>query len=175
MDPKRTHKNIPTVLLAAAFAFAAAAQASPPESALSTGVRALRIPFVENRGQTDPRVGFYATTFGGTPFVTRKGVLVHAIPGVSGDPARGLVIRESFQPDAPLNPKGKGPSLSRVNFIKGRHGRPELTDLHTYNEVDLGEIRGTLILTWIFAKKAIAARGLPRPAPFRRVGGEGST
>ena len=38
------------------------------------------IPFVENRGQADPVVAFYASTFAGTVSVTHEGRIVYALP-----------------------------------------------------------------------------------------------
>ena len=40
----------------------------------------LQIPFIENQGQiTNPRVSFYAQTFGGTVYVTDKGEIAHQL------------------------------------------------------------------------------------------------
>jgi len=52
-----------------------------------------RIPFVENRGQTDSRVAFSTRTLFGTAFVTREGRLVYSLaPGESGhEPPRHAV------------------------------------------------------------------------------------
>lgn len=43
-------------------------------------VAKLHIPFIANEGQTDEGVKFYASTFGGTVFVTDKGEIVYSLP-----------------------------------------------------------------------------------------------
>src|SRR5262249_5213543 len=40
----------------------------------------LRLPLIENQGQVDANVAYYAPTFAGTLFVTQRGELVHALP-----------------------------------------------------------------------------------------------
>jgi len=40
----------------------------------------LQMPFVANEGQMDGNVSFYAKTFGGTVFVTKKGEIVYSLP-----------------------------------------------------------------------------------------------
>src|SRR5215510_2848111 len=58
----------------------------------------LAIPFVENAGQSDPRVAYYAHTFSGTVFVTGEGEVVYALPapGDRAEPASGWTLTESF-------------------------------------------------------------------------------
>ncbi|MEJ2362499.1 MAG: hypothetical protein P8Z75_13990, partial [Gammaproteobacteria bacterium] len=41
----------------------------------------LNLPFIQNQGQLDKEVAYYARTFAGTAFVTRDGVLVLSLPG----------------------------------------------------------------------------------------------
>ena len=40
----------------------------------------LQIPFIINEGQVDEKVRFYASTFGGSVFVTKDGEIVYALP-----------------------------------------------------------------------------------------------
>src|SRR5262249_14769171 len=63
-----------------------AASCSPRTSAPPTTAEVaerlghLAVPFVENAGQSDPRVAYYAPTFSGTVFVTGEGEVVYALP-----------------------------------------------------------------------------------------------
>jgi len=40
----------------------------------------LQMPFIANEGQTDERVKYYASTFGGSIFVTKDGEIVYSLP-----------------------------------------------------------------------------------------------
>src|SRR5262249_5410502 len=64
----------------------------------------LAVPFVENAGQSDPRVAYYAPTFAGTVFVTGEGEVVYAMPAPGHqaqavgpkEPASGWTLTERF-------------------------------------------------------------------------------
>ena len=45
-----------------------------------TKMSALQVPFLANEGQVDEEVSFYARTFGGTLYVTKKGEMVYSLP-----------------------------------------------------------------------------------------------
>ncbi|MBW1674245.1 MAG: hypothetical protein JRJ45_11500, partial [Deltaproteobacteria bacterium] len=45
-----------------------------------TKISALQVPFMANKGQLDEDVSFYARTFGGTLYVTKKGEIVYSLP-----------------------------------------------------------------------------------------------
>ena len=47
---------------------------------LSKELIKLNIPFIENKGQIDKEVKYYAKTFAGDVFVTDKGEIVYSIP-----------------------------------------------------------------------------------------------
>src|SRR5262249_28179445 len=102
-----THRGRPTLLTSSVVLVVSAlavlpltASCSPRMPAPSAPVEAtarlngVAVPFIENEGQSDPRVAYYARTFSGTVFVTREGELVHALPapahrreaGVARDP-----------------------------------------------------------------------------------------
>ncbi len=48
------------------------------------------MPFIENEGQVDGTVAFYAKTFGGTVYVTHKGEIVYSLPKVEETTANEL-------------------------------------------------------------------------------------
>ena len=52
------------------------------ETAIREGLKTARLPFIENRGQVSGEVAYYAPTFGGTVFVTKKGEIVYSLPKV---------------------------------------------------------------------------------------------
>ena len=54
-------------------------------------IKGIRIPFIENKGQIDNRVTFYAKTFGGTVFVTKEGKLVYNLLRFEGEKLNGGV------------------------------------------------------------------------------------
>lgn len=43
-------------------------------------IKRLQIPFVVNKGQINETIKFYATTFGGTVFITKEGEIVYSLP-----------------------------------------------------------------------------------------------
>jgi hypothetical protein len=52
----------------------------PDATMVSHSLSALSVPFIENRGQIDRHVAYYAKTFGTNLFVTRKGEMVYGFP-----------------------------------------------------------------------------------------------
>ena len=54
--------------------------ACPTREELITKTKTLQMPFIANNGQMDEQVRFYAKTFGGTVFVTKKGEIVYSLP-----------------------------------------------------------------------------------------------
>jgi len=88
----------------------------PPTTAeVAERLGRLAVPFVENAGQGDPRVAYYASTFSGTVFVTRQGEVVYALPASghratagSREPGSGWTLAESFVDGHPT-PVGRSP------------------------------------------------------------------
>src|SRR5262245_21299594 len=56
---------------------------------LQSRMAGAHVPFVGNEGQVDARVAYYAPTFAGTLFVTRRGEIVHALASVRTETKRG--------------------------------------------------------------------------------------
>jgi hypothetical protein len=118
------------------------------DPASASRIAHLGVPFVENRGQTDPRVAFLARTFAGTVFVTRDGRLVYSIrprsdapQGESGRPESsggGWAISESFVGQS-SEPVGLRPGATRVSDLVGADSAAR-KNLPTYERVGLGEI-----------------------------------
>ncbi len=104
-------------------------RSAPDREKIARAMREIGVPFVENRGQKNGAVKFYANLEIGTLFVTKKGELVYSLRGTDG---KWNVIREKL----PLvtNPLGGRVSSTRVSvFVKG--GR--FVDLTSYDTVRL--------------------------------------
>ncbi len=117
----------------------------------------LHIPLIINEGQTDKEVSFYANTFGGTVFVTKKGEVVYSLSKVESKNAetqnfvslrnsqsaiqnpqliRRLALKEELIGANVSDVKGEQKSITNVNYFKemtDQNGRP--TFLHTISLV----------------------------------------
>lgn len=79
------------------------------------------VPFVLNQGQKDPRVLYYAATFGGTVFVTTKREIVYSLPKVDDGIAQsGWAIREQLIGGAEGRIRSGGKKDASVNIFEGR-------------------------------------------------------
>lgn len=106
----------------------------------TAGTAAAQVPFLENTGQLDDAVRYYARLSSGTLFVTGDGALVYSLHARSGETdAAGArwAFRETFSGTTALSPAGSRPSPTRVSLFKGaavRHG-----SVDSYERVELGE------------------------------------
>lgn len=112
---------------------------------LSAGERArlanLAIPFIENSGQLDARVAFYAPTFAGTAFVTHDGALVLSLPARSGKGgAGGWTLVETPRDGNTPSVRGVQPTATRVNVFQGKRRGSWRSNLATYGAVSLGAV-----------------------------------
>jgi hypothetical protein len=108
----------------------------------------LAVPFIENAGQSDPRVAYSARTFSGTVFVTRRGEIVYALPGAErvGDgrqgptaPAPGWTLTESFVDGQPA-PVAAHPAATHVSLFLSNDRARWYPHVATYADVDLGAV-----------------------------------
>src|SRR5215472_6081435 len=108
---------VASTLLPLAAACSLRTSAPPTAAEVAARLGHLAVPFVENAGQSDPRVAYYAQTFSGTVFVTGEGEVVNALsaPGhrapAAGrqEPASGWTLTESFVDGHP-RPVGTHPA-----------------------------------------------------------------
>ena len=91
----------------------------------------LSIPFIENKGQIDIDVAYYAKTLGSTLYVTKKGEMVYGFPGFT------VVERIS---GLTAHPRGFTPSRTTVSSFVGNDPSRWQKALPTYTAVSLGEI-----------------------------------
>lgn len=123
-----------------------------------------QIPFVENRGQTDQEVAYYAKLQGGNFFFDHQGRLTYQLfeyPNVgsarpsrrekmggrlngedqpAGIAARSHVLRETFQTDHLITATPLEPGQATVNYFLGNDESKWQSNLSTYNLLDLGEV-----------------------------------
>ena len=74
-----------------------------------------RLPFIENQGQVDDGIKYYAKTFAGTVYVTDSDLTYHSI---KKDSEKALIIKERFLGDS-LQPVGVERSQAVVSYFKG--------------------------------------------------------
>jgi hypothetical protein len=108
----------------------------------------VRLPFIENQGQVDARVAYYAPTFAGTLFVTRQGELVYAL-GASHTETKLDRSRPSSSPGWSLTetllggrprPAGHDRSTTGVSVFLGDDPARWRSALPTWEQVSLGEV-----------------------------------
>src|SRR2546422_5670455 len=102
------------------------------------------LPFIENLGQTDNKVKFYANTFAGTVFVTNEG-LTYSIPDPSNERSSAKesrtysVIQEDFA-GKELKISGVQKSSAGVSYFIGNDKKDWYTDIPTYDTLSLGTL-----------------------------------
>ncbi len=110
------------------------------ESERQTPLQTVRIPFVENQGQSDPAVSHYVPTLGGTIFVSRDGELVLSLPAEKAAPGKHVVLRERLIGAKAPELRGLEPTSTRVSSYIGDDPRRWATDLPTFGSLSFGEI-----------------------------------
>jgi len=117
-----------------------AADSSSDDSEVEAQMMNVSVPFVENQGQIDSEVSYYANTFYGTSYVTQDGITHQII----GEDNKTLVVKEQFL-DKQGNPitfqaQGEEPSATVVSYFTGNNPDNWQTNLPTYNFINLGEL-----------------------------------
>jgi hypothetical protein len=121
---------------------------APPTTAeVAEQLNHLAVPFVENAGQSDPRVAYYAPTFAGTVFVTGAGEVVYALPAAGHraqaarleEPASGWTLTESFVDGHPM-PVGAHPAATHLSVFVGDDRARWQPDVASYADVALGAV-----------------------------------
>jgi hypothetical protein len=92
----------------------------------------LAVPFIENAGQVDSRVAYYASTLGGTVFVTHDGDIVCGLAG------KGTVTERFVGGHA--RPAASNPAGTRVSIFQGNDPARWRSDVPTYATVSLGDV-----------------------------------
>lgn len=132
------------------WSFAPGQHVSSKRAAVNRAMHSLALPFIANRGQLDPRVAYYASTPGGTTFVTRRGTLVVNLPPRAENAGRGLqtpgagkgwTLVEQPQTDSGtrLQSKGEGRSGTHVSIFQGKDPSRWRSDISSFAKVEVGE------------------------------------
>lgn len=100
-------------------------------------IAGLSLPFIANAGQTDPQVSFYAQTFAGTVYVTRKGELVYSLPPPQQG-KQGWTLVERFE-QGKAKPIGQEANVSQVSYIEDKKGKAVTRNAKTFGSLALGE------------------------------------
>ena len=97
-------KRVILPLLAVAATVAAVVHLAPvftnsghTKDGIMKGIRKIHVPFIANQGQVDEQVAFYANTFGGMVYVTKKGEIVYSLPKHGKDEPDGKGKEESLK------------------------------------------------------------------------------
>lgn len=134
-------------------------QRAPSDGEVRAQLTGLRVPFIANEGQTDPRVAYSAAGLGSTLFVTRQGDLVYALRARhsggraatrgarplarSAGGSRPSVHRSSLTEslvEGRANPIGRGASPTQVSDFRGNDPIRWGKSLPTFDQLDLGEV-----------------------------------
>ncbi|MGH6692984.1 MAG: hypothetical protein ACREF4_20135, partial [Gammaproteobacteria bacterium] len=122
--------------------------AAPGDANVHAPLSRLSLPFIANQGQVDARVAYYARTFAGTLFVTRRGELVYGLPAPLDDGPRdrprsasrsGWSLSETFVAGRP-RPMTQDRSDAGVSHFLGSDPARWLRNADTYEQVSLGEV-----------------------------------
>jgi len=104
----------------------------------------VQIPFIANEGQADPMVCFYAQTFIGIAFVTKKGEIYYTLYNQNNEPIDNNtlvhVLKEEFVDIRTPTITGETKSPTLVNYYKGSNPKYWRHNLPTYNTISFGEI-----------------------------------
>lgn len=107
---------------------------------LSVQIQNTSIPFVENTGQMNDEVEFYADTFYGTVYVNNNSI-THSIQGENNTT---MVIKEQFLDEdgniITFKPTGLEKGTAKVDYYIGSNSSQWKTSISTWNTISLGEI-----------------------------------
>lgn len=117
------------------------ALATPHDAELRAKFDGLRLPFIENQGQIDATVAYYAPTFAGTLFVTHRGDLVYSLPArTAKEPlGSGWTLTETL-PDGTVRPVGTDRTASGVSYFLGNDPARWRPRVPSFARVSLGEV-----------------------------------
>ena len=118
-----------------------------PQSNLEETVRprldTLQLPFIQNQGQTDKQVRFYANTFGGKVFVTDDSLIYSIAKDSHGSDKVVKPFVSSFQERIlgthAVYPAGLDRSTSNVSYFIGNKKSDWRTDIPTWDTVSMGQ------------------------------------
>jgi hypothetical protein len=104
----------------------------------------VRVPFIFNEGQVDNQICFYARTFSGKVFITKKGEIIYTLSNKRNEPLDKsttlIVLKEQLVDMKASTITGEGKSPTTINYYKGSNPKYWKHNVPSYNNVSLGEI-----------------------------------
>jgi hypothetical protein len=130
------------IVIAGSLSVTGGAAGSPTHEAVARRSAALALPFIENRGEVDARVRYYAQTFAGRLFVTRDGEIVYSLASPPSDEGSrlGLTLREVLVGARIASITGEAATTTRVSSFQGRDRSRWRNALPAYGAVSFGEV-----------------------------------
>jgi hypothetical protein len=100
----------------------------------------ITIPFVENKGQLEKaNILLYSDTLSGRISVNRDGSIGYLLAN-AGKKKQRFEIREKLGGAPKTAPMGERKAVTKANYFKGKDPRKWVTDIPTFNCVNMGEI-----------------------------------
>jgi len=109
-------------------------------SRVTSCLAGIQIPFIENRGQADESVAYYANMFGGAVFVTNDGEIVYALPGAKNGERKGVTLTEKFVGGTTKEIHAREKSATIINSYIGNDPSKWRTGLPAYSRINFGEV-----------------------------------
>ena len=97
-------------------------------------IKNIKLPFVENKGQANDYVKYYANTFAGTVIVGDSGLEYSLLKKLNDSSYDGIVFSEKFKNTNNFNPMGKTQHESKVNYFIGEQKNWK-TNIPTFESV----------------------------------------
>lgn len=119
------------------------AASTAQQDAVKQKLSGMQIPFIENKGQVDKDVAFYAPTFAGTVFVTKKGELVYSLPAKSTDEdseSRVTQVLTERLVAGKATPAPLTAAATKVSYFLGNDRSKWQSSVATHSAVSLGEV-----------------------------------
>ena len=101
----------------------------------------VQLPFIANTGQTHEDVKFYAYTFSGTVFITKKGSIVYSLPEMKKEGnTTGTALAEEIIGLQNVQIFGRQKTSAQINSFRGKDISKWETDIPAYEVIDFGEV-----------------------------------
>jgi len=130
----------------------------PNATPLQKKIGNLHIPFIENQGQMNDAIAFYAPVFGGTLFVTHENELVYSLSKTEGEKGpeyfnsgkriklsreavvRAVTLHEELVGGESTSSRGEGKKNSAINYFIRNDPSKWKKNIAAYEVVNLGEV-----------------------------------
>ena len=109
--------------------------------AITISAAKLRVPFIENQGQTDVKVKFYTRTIGGPVFVMKDGEIVYSLQKiVNTETLKEILLKEELLGGTFKDARGEKKSLAKINYFVGKDPSKWKNNVPAYELISLGEV-----------------------------------